>query len=624
MTIDTEIPSRNTYSGNGVTTAFSTSFPFLASSDLVVIVRSSTGVETTKALTTDYTVSGGSGSRGTVTMLTPPASGEKLVIYNDPSITQTRDYVANDPFPAESHEQALDRLTMICTRLNDRVDRSVQISDGYAATIDLTLPAPEAGKVLLWNSGATALTNAAITDLISTGESTIVIADLLSLPILGGFASDHNSFDSSRSDARIWTISDRLNVGAVDTLTFQREYKTVTSVTRSGSTATYTCAGHGYSNGDVIQHGGWVEAEYCGQGAIFNVTANTFDRTVTGTPTTPGTAVGTPKCSKPDGGEDAIELERAGTVRASQAIFRSAEGYIGSGSYSVVSDNNAPGMDCIGGEDFVLNDGSVAGDTATARYIEARRAGPGSAVGVESNSVNSYNTTVRIKPYDFFKEGMTADAWFMAGGEPGTCPRPVIQSSLAVGIGNNGASHLDGIVFHAEAIDNCDGVTGTGPIITAAKGHAIEWHFDSTGDVGARIRSDVLYRTKATQIVFSDEGLVVQSIDDTEYLFQVEGGVTTAVNGLKLTPGTTGVAATLSAIGETNVGLTLKSKGTGEVNLYVGSVNRLKLTSTPSTYVAPTGTTSRATFDTATVTTAQLAQRVKALIEDLQAMKLVA
>lgn len=40
----------------------------------------------------------------------------------------------------------------------------------------------------------------------------------------------------------------------------------------------------------------------------------------------------------------------------------------------------------------------------------------------------------------------------------------------------------------------------------------------------------------------------------------------------------------------------------------------------PSTgWAAPTGTASRATFDTATVTTAQLAQRVKALIDDLTA-----
>ena len=40
-------------------------------------------------------------------------------------------------------------------------------------------------------------------------------------------------------------------------------------------------------------------------------------------------------------------------------------------------------------------------------------------------------------------------------------------------------------------------------------------------------------------------------------------------------------------------------------------------------WVAPTGTASRATFDTASVTTAQLAQRVKALIDDLIANNLL-
>jgi hypothetical protein len=40
-------------------------------------------------------------------------------------------------------------------------------------------------------------------------------------------------------------------------------------------------------------------------------------------------------------------------------------------------------------------------------------------------------------------------------------------------------------------------------------------------------------------------------------------------------------------------------------------------------WVAPTGTSSRATFDTATVTATQLAERVKALIEDLTAHGLI-
>lgn len=44
---------------------------------------------------------------------------------------------------------------------------------------------------------------------------------------------------------------------------------------------------------------------------------------------------------------------------------------------------------------------------------------------------------------------------------------------------------------------------------------------------------------------------------------------------------------------------------------------------TATGWVAPTGTASRATFDTATVTTAQLAERVKALVDDLTAQRLL-
>lgn len=40
----------------------------------------------------------------------------------------------------------------------------------------------------------------------------------------------------------------------------------------------------------------------------------------------------------------------------------------------------------------------------------------------------------------------------------------------------------------------------------------------------------------------------------------------------------------------------------------------------PNSYAAPSGTLSRATFDTASVTTAQLAQRVAALITDMRAI----
>ena len=59
---------KNSYSANSSTTAFAYTFKIFADTDLQVIIRSSTGTETTKTLTTHYTVSGaGDASGGNVT-----------------------------------------------------------------------------------------------------------------------------------------------------------------------------------------------------------------------------------------------------------------------------------------------------------------------------------------------------------------------------------------------------------------------------------------------------------------------------------------------------------------------------------------------------------------------------
>lgn len=135
--------NRVSYAGNGVTTAFSFPYLFLQDADLVVIQRvDSTGVETVKTLTTHYTVTGeGNPGGGTVTMLVAPPTGQTLVIYRDPAITQDLDLVENDPMPAEEIEQRFDKLTMIAQRLEDRASRTVELSDGFSDPFDTTLPA---------------------------------------------------------------------------------------------------------------------------------------------------------------------------------------------------------------------------------------------------------------------------------------------------------------------------------------------------------------------------------------------------------------------------------------------------------------------------------------------------
>ena len=74
MTVSTTT-TKVIYNGDGATTAFPTTFEFFDAADLEVIERViTTGAETVKTLTTDYTVSGGNGSSGTVTAVTAPAS----------------------------------------------------------------------------------------------------------------------------------------------------------------------------------------------------------------------------------------------------------------------------------------------------------------------------------------------------------------------------------------------------------------------------------------------------------------------------------------------------------------------------------------------------------------------
>ena len=124
-------------SGDGSTAAFNYTFKIFADSEMEVIIRSSTGTETTKTLTTHYNVSGaGNDAGGTVTFTSGniPASGETVVLRRKLALTQGTDYVENDPFPANSHEDGLDRLTFITQGLQEELDRAFKVSKTNSIT----------------------------------------------------------------------------------------------------------------------------------------------------------------------------------------------------------------------------------------------------------------------------------------------------------------------------------------------------------------------------------------------------------------------------------------------------------------------------------------------------------
>ena len=156
MTVSTTI-IKSSHNGNGSTTTFAYAFKILQDSDLVVIIRNnSTGTETTKTLTTHYTVSGaGDASGGSITFTSGniPANGETVVIRRNVPQTQVIDYIANDPFPAESHEEGLDRATMIAQQVSEEADRSIKLSRTNTMTsTEFTVGATDrANKILAFD-----------------------------------------------------------------------------------------------------------------------------------------------------------------------------------------------------------------------------------------------------------------------------------------------------------------------------------------------------------------------------------------------------------------------------------------------------------------------------------------
>ena len=155
---------KNSYSGNGTLNTFNYTFKIFANTDIQVIIRDADANETVKSLTTHYTVTGaGSGSGGTVVFTSGniPTNTETVVLRRALPQTQAIDYIANDPFPAESHEEGLDRSMMAIQQLQEEVNRSLKLSrTNTMNTTEFTVGTTDrAGKVLGFdNSGELSVT----------------------------------------------------------------------------------------------------------------------------------------------------------------------------------------------------------------------------------------------------------------------------------------------------------------------------------------------------------------------------------------------------------------------------------------------------------------------------------
>lgn len=126
MTVASETSSIS-YTLNGVTTAFPVPFYFLADAHLTAwyLPSATTSVPRLLTLNSDYTVAGAGDEDGGTVTLTPVLANGQLLISRALPIEQLTEYPANTPFPASSHERALDYLTMVCQQLAAQIARAL-------------------------------------------------------------------------------------------------------------------------------------------------------------------------------------------------------------------------------------------------------------------------------------------------------------------------------------------------------------------------------------------------------------------------------------------------------------------------------------------------------------------
>ena len=188
MTIDiSNNDPRISYSvAQGVTqTSFAIPFEFFDDSDVNVYVDG-----TLKTITTDYTISGGAGSTGTLNIsVTGGAGGSTVVLTRDITIERTTDFTAGADINRAALNTQLDTLTGIAADIKDATTLALRYNDqtvgvstempvvdtlkGNVLAFNITTGAPEAGPSISEVSSAqTYATNAATSETNAAASAT--------------------------------------------------------------------------------------------------------------------------------------------------------------------------------------------------------------------------------------------------------------------------------------------------------------------------------------------------------------------------------------------------------------------------------------------------------------------
>jgi len=99
-----------------------------------------------------------------VTFTTAPATGDTITILRVMPLKQETDYQPNDPFPAETHEKALDIGTMGTQQLDEEMGRTLKFPKS-STEVDVEFPAIKANEAVFGDPAGTKLETRKATDL---------------------------------------------------------------------------------------------------------------------------------------------------------------------------------------------------------------------------------------------------------------------------------------------------------------------------------------------------------------------------------------------------------------------------------------------------------------------------
>lgn len=186
MTISSNVRKAGPFTGNGTASAFPFYFKVFQASDLLVVkLTISSSIETTLALTTDYTVTlnsdQDSNPGGTVTLVAGAlATGFTLTITSDIGNLQPTDLTNQGGFYPEVIEDSLDRATIQIQQLAEEANRALTLPLSTPSSVSTELPPPQANYLIAWNEDADGLQNVSTGDVATIASYGATRAELFS------------------------------------------------------------------------------------------------------------------------------------------------------------------------------------------------------------------------------------------------------------------------------------------------------------------------------------------------------------------------------------------------------------------------------------------------------------